>query len=75
VESDGVEGIGKALLTAGLVIAAVGAALLVVGKVPFLGRLPGDVTVERPGFTFHLLLGTSLLLSAIVSLILWLLRR
>ena len=69
------EGIGKALLTAGLVIAAAGAALLLLGKVPFLGRLPGDITVQRPGFTLHLLLGTSLLISAVVSLVLWLLRR
>jgi hypothetical protein len=69
------EGIGKALLTAGLVIAVAGAAILLLGKVPFLGRLPGDITVERPGFTLRLLLGTSLLLSVVVSLVLWLLRR
>lgn len=69
------EGLGKALLTAGLVIAALGAVLLLAGKVPFLGRLPGDITVERPGYSIHLLLGTSLLLSVAVSLILWLLRR
>jgi hypothetical protein len=69
------EGIGKTLLVIGLVLAAAGAVLLLLGKTPFLGRLPGDVTVERPGFTIHLLLGTSLLLSAVVSLILWLLRR
>jgi len=69
------EGLGKALLTAGLAIAALGAVLMLLGKAPFLGRLPGDITVERPGFTLHLLLGTSLLLSVIVSLVLWLLRR
>ena len=69
------EGIGKTLLAAGLVIAAVGAALLLVGRIPFLGRLPGDVTIERPGFSVHLLLGTSLLLSVIVSIVLWLIRR
>jgi hypothetical protein len=67
--------IGKALLTAGLVIAVAGAVLLLLGRLPFLGRLPGDLTVERPGFTLHLLLGTSLLVSVVVSLILWLLRR
>lgn len=69
------EGVGRALLVIGLVLAAAGAVLLVLGKIPFLGRLPGDITVERPGFTIHLLLGTSLLISALVSLILWLLRR
>lgn len=69
------EGLGKILLTTGLLIAAVGAALLLLGKVPFLGKLPGDITVERPGFTLHLFLGTSLLLSVVVSLLIWLLRR
>lgn len=69
------EGIGKALLVFGLVIAAAGAALLLLGKAPILGRLPGDITVERPGFTIHLLIGTSVLLSVVVSLVLWLLRR
>lgn len=69
------EGIGKALLAAGLVIAAAGAVLLLFGKIPFLGKLPGDITVERPGFTLYLPLATSLLISVIVSLVLWLLRR
>lgn len=69
------EGIGRGLLVLGLIIAAVGVALLLFGKVPFLGRLPGDITVQRPGFTLYVPLATSLLLSVIVSLLLWLLRR
>lgn len=69
------EGIGKALLALGLVIAAVGAALLLFGKVPFLGRLPGDIVVERPGFRLYAPVATSILLSALVSLVLWLFRR
>jgi hypothetical protein len=69
------EGAGKALLALGLIIAALGGALLLFGKVPLLGRLPGDITVQRPGFTLHIPLATSLLLSVLVSLVLWLLRR
>ena len=69
------EGIGRVLLVLGLIIAAVGVALLLFGKVPFLGRLPGDITVQRPGLTLYVPLATSLLLSVIVSLLLWLLRR
>jgi len=69
------EGIGKALLVLGLIIAAAGGAILLFGKVPFLGKLPGDITVQRPGFTLYFPLATSLLLSVIVSLVLWLLRR
>ena len=69
------EGIGKALLVLGLIIAAAGGAILLFGRVPFLGKLPGDITVRRPGFTLYFPLATSLLLSVIVSLLLWLLRR
>jgi len=67
--------IGKTLLTVGLVIAMVGAAILLFGRIPFLGRLPGDITVQRPGFTLYVPLATSLLLSVLVSLVLWLFRR
>jgi hypothetical protein len=69
------EGIGKALLALGLTIAAIGGALLLFGKIPFLGKLPGDITVERPGFTLYVPLATSLLISVLVSLVLWLFRR
>jgi len=40
-----------------------------------LGRLPGDFHVEREGFSFHFPLTTSLIISAVVTLIIWLLRR
>ncbi len=40
-----------------------------------LGRLPGDIVVERDGFTLYIPLVTSLLISAVVSLVLWLLQR
>ena len=68
-------GLGKLLILAGLVLVGVGALVLLAGKLPFLGRLPGDIAIERPGFSFYLPLGTCLLVSAVVSLILWLLNR
>ncbi len=40
-----------------------------------LGRLPGDINVQRPGLGVHIWLGTSILVSIVFSLILWLLRR
>jgi len=63
------------LVVAGLVIAAVGALLLLSGKIPWLGRLPGDILVKREKFTFYFPLATSLLISLILSLILWLFRK
>lgn len=68
-------GLGKLLVLTGLVLAALGGVLLVAGRVPFLGRLPGDFVVERPGFALYLPLGTCLLLSAALSLLLWWFRR
>jgi len=66
---------GKILIVIGLLIAAVGAFWLFAGRIPWLGRLPGDIAVERPGFSFYFPLGTSLLLSATLTLLFWLFRR
>lgn len=68
-------GLGRVLILAGLVLVAVGGVVLVAGKIPLLGRLPGDLVIERPGFSLYLPLGTCLVVSALLSLILWLLNR
>ncbi|NMC75291.1 MAG: DUF2905 domain-containing protein [Geobacteraceae bacterium] len=68
-------GVGRMLIVAGLVIAAVGGLLLLSGKIPWLGRLPGDILVKREKFTFYFPLATSLLISLLLSLILWLFRK
>ena len=67
--------VGKALVVAGLLIAAVGGLLLLSGKFGWIGRLPGDITVRRENFTFHFPLATCLLVSAILSLLFWLFRK
>lgn len=67
--------LGKALVFAGLLIAAVGALLLLSGKVGWIGRLPGDITIRRDNFTFHFPLATCLLVSVILSLLFWLFRK
>ncbi|MBT1077299.1 DUF2905 domain-containing protein [Geobacter grbiciae] len=69
------QGLGKSLIVFGLIIAAVGVVLTFAGKIPWLGRLPGDIYVKRDNFTFYFPLATSILISVILSLILWLLRK
>ncbi|RMG73613.1 MAG: DUF2905 domain-containing protein [Nitrospirae bacterium] len=69
------EEIGKLLILFGIIIVAVGAFLILGGKLPFLGKLPGDILIQRKNFTFYFPLGTSILLSIILSLILWLISR
>jgi hypothetical protein len=64
----------KALIVAGLTILVIGLLWPWLSKLP-LGRLPGDIVVEREGFRFYLPLTTGILLSLIVSLLIWLFRR
>ena len=64
----------RALIVAGLVLLVIGLAWPWLSKLP-LGRLPGDLRIERDGFSFFLPLTTGLLVSAVLSLILWWLRK
>jgi Protein of unknown function (DUF2905) len=61
------------LLVAGLVLVLMAIAWPLVSR--YLGRLPGDVVVRRPGFTFVFPIVTCLLLSLLVTFLLWLFRR
>ena len=66
---------GKVLVIAGLLIAAVGALLWAgIGK-SWLGKLPGDIHYSRDNFSFHFPIVTCLIVSAILTLLLWLARR
>lgn len=67
--------LGRSLIILGLVIAAIGAVLALSGKLPWLGRLPGDINIKREGFSFHFPLTTCILLSALLSFVLWLFRK
>lgn len=69
------ESIGRTLVVAGLVIAGFGALLMLSGKVPWIGKLPGDILIERKNFSFHFPLATSILVSLLLSLVFWLLGR
>jgi hypothetical protein len=65
---------GKILLLTAAALALLGAVLLIVGKLG-LGRLPGDILIERDGLTIFIPLGSMLLLSIVGSLLLYLIRR
>jgi hypothetical protein len=67
--------IGKTLILLGAALVLGGAFLAWGPRVPFLGRLPGDIRVEKPGGSFYFPLTTCLLLSALGSFVLWLLQR
>ena len=68
-------GIGRILIYLGLFLVIVGIAFTFIGKIPWLGHLPGDIIMERERFTFYFPLATCLIISVILSLVLYLLRR
>ncbi len=69
--------VGRALLVMGAVLAVIGLGLLLAERFPWLriGRLPGDIRVERGNFRFYFPLATSILVSVVLTLVLWLLGR
>ncbi len=69
--------LGKFLLGLAALLAVIGVLLVLSEKVPWLriGRLPGDIVVERQKFRFYFPLATSILLSIVLTLIFWLLGR
>lgn len=66
---------GKFLVIAGVVLAAVGGLLMFADRIPFLGKLPGDIHVKGENFEFHFPITSSILISALVSLVLWVLSQ
>ena len=75
----GLENMGKILLILGGVIFAFGLVFLLAGRIPFLGKLPGDIAIGREGFSFHFPLVSSIVVSIVltilINLVFWLLRR
>jgi hypothetical protein len=67
--------LGKLLIIIGAVLLALGAIFLLSGKLPWIGKLPGDIVIHKKNFTFYFPLATSLILSLILTLILWLIGR
>jgi len=63
------------LIVVGIAIVVVGVVLLLAGRVPGVGRLPGDIYVQRGNWSFYFPLGTSIVLSLLLTLVLWLVGR
>jgi Protein of unknown function (DUF2905) len=66
---------GKTLIYIGIAVVVLGLIFSVVGKIPWLGNLPGDITIERERFTFFFPLTTCILISVIITLVLYFFRR
>ena len=67
--------IGRVLLVVGGVLVVLGLVLTFAGRVPLLGRMPGDIVYRRGNFTFYFPIVTSIVLSLLLTAVLWLFRR
>jgi len=67
--------LGKLLILLGVLIAGMGFLLLMGEKIPWVGRLPGDIIIRKRNFTFYFPLATSILISLILTLLFTLFRR
>jgi hypothetical protein len=66
----GLETIGKSLVVIGAGLALLGGLVWLLSKVPFLGRLPGDIRIERPGVTCLIPLASSIVISILLTILL-----
>ena len=69
------DNLGKLLIVFGLLIAGAGVLVVLAGRLPWLGRLPGDISVQRGNWTFYFPLATSILVSVVLTLLFWLFGR
>jgi Protein of unknown function (DUF2905) len=63
------DSIARMLIILGVVLALVGGLLFLVGKIPFLGRLPGDIVLRREHWSLYFPLTTSILISLVLTLL------
>jgi len=67
--------LAKGLILLGAALIAAGLILLFFQKVPFLGKLPGDILIKRENYTFSFPLATSIVVSLLISLILYVIGK
>ena len=66
---------GKILIFIGIVMIVVGGLFLFGSKIPFIGRLPGDIAIQRKNFSFYFPITTGIIISIILSFLMWLFSR
>ena len=67
--------LGKILIGMGILMIIIGGLFIIGGKIPFIGRLPGDIAIQKKNFSFYFPITTCIIISIIFSLIMWLLRK
>jgi uncharacterized protein HemY len=68
-------GLGKAFVIVGLVVAGLGLLLIFTPKVPWLGRMPGDILIKKDHFRFYFPVTTCIIVSIILTVLFYLFKR
>ena len=66
---------GRILIVLGIILIVIGLALLFADKIPFPGKLPGDIYIKKERFSFYFPITTSIIISIILTIIFWLFRK
>lgn len=66
---------GKLFIFIGLLLVVIGLVFIIGNKIPFIGKLPGDIVIERRNFNFYFPITTCIIVSIILSLLFWLLGK
>ena len=67
--------LGKLIILMGVLIIVIGLLLILGEKIPWIGRLPGDIIIKKKNFTFYFPLATSIIISILLTLLLMLFRK
>ncbi|RLC11533.1 MAG: DUF2905 domain-containing protein [Deltaproteobacteria bacterium] len=67
--------LGKVLIITGIAITCIGILVVLTPKLPWLGKLPGDIVIKKENFRFYFPLGTCVLISLLLTLLLYIFRR
>lgn len=66
--------LGKIFIIVGVLCVMIGVVMVLAPKIPFIGRLPGDIYIKKENFTFYFPIATSIVISVILSLLFWIFR-
>ena len=66
--------LGKLLIVIGIILILGGILVIYLPRIPFLGKLPGDILIKKGNFTFYMPLATSLIISIVLTVLLWIFR-
>ena len=75
IVDDGIQHIGKMLVLLGIILAVIGGLILLAGKVSWIGRLPGDILIQKKNVTIYFPLATSILVSIALTFLFWLMGK